>query len=278
MMQILIFGLSGQVGDALLPLLRESGHQVTAVSRQQKSDEKNIAWWRAGFSDFVSPMKNYDAIISLGPLDAFAAWLARAGITSNKIVALSSTSIVTKKNSPDCNERKLAGSLFESEKILVCHAGKTASSLIILRPTLIYGAGRDQSLSRWINMARRFKFLLLPKKASGLRQPVHVADVAAAVFKSLSVVHFEMLTLDLPGGETLPFDQMLLRSLQVHSPATKVMRIPNFLFRFVVQFASMIGLIHGLGSGFFARLHEDWLFDATQAGIELDYRPRPFSP
>lgn len=277
MKRILIFGLSGQVGDSLQPLLLESGYLVTAVSRRKKTIEGNIAWQQAGFENFETDVKQYDAIISLGPLDAFSGWMAASNIGTNQIVALSSTSIITKKNSPDPEERMLARLLYDSEQSLIECARKKSAHLIILRPTLIYGAGRDQTLSRWLAMAKRFKFVVLPTGASGLRQPVHVADVAMAVFKSLALANAEPLVLDLPGGEILPFDQMLMRTLKAQAPGTLVARVPGFLFRFLLRFALFIGLGRGLGPGFFARLGEDWVFDASQAQKVLGVEPRSFS-
>lgn len=278
MNKLLIFGLSSQVGDGLLPVLRNSHYQVIAISRQKNASEKNIVWQQAEFSNFASSEKYYDAIISLGPLDAFSNWLTSSNIKTTKIIALSSTSIVTKKNSPDPIERMLADVLHESEQRLVQQAEKDAMNLIILRPTLIYGVGRDQSLSLWLRMAKRYKFVVLPKNAAGLRQPVHVADVASAVFQSLLIQKLGKLTLDLPGGEILAFDQMLLQSLQAHAPRTRVVRLPDFLFKLVAAIAAAIGLGTGLGAGFFARLGEDWVFDASPAQNALAYRPRPFSP
>jgi nucleoside-diphosphate-sugar epimerase len=275
--RLLVFGLSGQVGDALLPLLRESEYQVTAVSRQKKSNEQNIVWQQAGFSNYNASEKYFDAIISLGPLDAFSSWLVSSNIKTQKIIALSSTSIVTKENSPDPFERKLAELLHASEQRLVHHAAKAAAKLIVLRPTLIYGNGRDQSLSRWLSMAKRCGFVMLPKNAAGLRQPIHVTDVANALIKAMPVANSEPLILDLPGGETLAFDEMLLRSLQANLPGTVVLRMPDSLFRVILQFATFIGFGRGLGPGFFARLSEDWVFDAMPARIALGYRPRPFS-
>ena len=278
MKQLLIFGLSGQIGDALLPLLLHSEYQVTAISRQQKNSEKNIIWLQGELQDFAVSGNHYDAIISLGPLDLFSAWLNASNTGIDKIIALSSTSIVTKKNSPDPDERKLAQVLFESEQRLIDHAEKTSTNLFILRPTLIYGAGRDQSLSRWLKLASRFKFVVLPKNAAGLRQPVHVADLADAVLNALLAEKPARLVLDLPGGETLPFDQMLVRSLRANLPTTKVLRIPNLLFHLLLWFANFLGLGAGLGAGFFARLGEDWVFDAAPAINVLAYQPRPFSP
>ncbi len=278
MIQILIFGLSGQVGDAMLPLLIESSYQITAVSRQGHDNEKNIVWYQADLLNFVATQKHYDAIISLGPLDAFSAWMVSTGVCANKIIALSSTSIITKINSPDQHERALVKSLQQSEKTLTLLAKRMHVRLILLRPTLMYGIGRDQSLARWLDLAKRYQYLVLPKDAGGLRQPVHVADVAMAVMSALSRVDIESMVLDLPGGETLPFDQMLIRTLRMHLPEAKVLRIPNFLFRILLKLMLLLGLGRGLGDGFFARLQQDWVFDRRPAEQVLGYQARAFSP
>jgi nucleoside-diphosphate-sugar epimerase len=278
MSDVLIFGLSGQVGEAMLPLLNQGMYRVTAVSRQVQINEKNIVWYQADFLSFMAMQKHYDVIISLGPLDAFSAWMISTDVRANKIIALSSTSIVTKINSSDEAEQALAESLQKSEKTLTLFAKQMCANLILLRPTLMYGVGRDQNLSRWLNLAKRYKYMVLPKHACGLRQPVHVADVAMAVMIALSRVDIRSMVLDLPGGETLAFDQMLLRSLHAHVPDAKVLRIPNFLFRAMLELMPLLGLGRGVGSGFFARLQQDWVFDCRPAEQALGYQPRAFSP
>jgi hypothetical protein len=142
----------------------------------------------------------------------------------------------------------------------------------------MYGFGRDQSVSRWLRMAKRFNFVVLPKNAAGLRQPVHLGDVAGAIMSALTISLSETLILDLPGGETLAFDQMLLRSLDAHTPQARVLRIPNSMLLMAVRLAAFLGVNKGLGAGFFARLQQDWVFDVQPAERIIAYKPRAFSP
>jgi hypothetical protein len=71
---------------------------------------------------------------------------------------------------------------------------------------------------------------------------------------------------------------MLLRSLKANIPTAKVLRVPNYLFQFMLRLASFTNVVDGLGPGFFARLGGDWVFDAIPARMTLGYAPRPFSP
>jgi hypothetical protein len=50
----------------------------------------------------------------------------------------------------------------------------------ILRPTLIYGAGIDRSITPIVQRALRLRLFPIPL-AGGLRQPVHADDIARAV-------------------------------------------------------------------------------------------------
>ncbi len=56
---------------------------------------------------------------------------------------------------------------------------------IILRPTLIYGLGRDKNIAEIARFVRRFGFSPLFGKAKGLRQPLHAQDVAGACIAAL---------------------------------------------------------------------------------------------
>ncbi len=58
---------------------------------------------------------------------------------------------------------------------------------VILRPTLIYGHGRDKNITEIARFIRRFGFFPLLGKANGLRQPIHVEDVAEACFAALRI-------------------------------------------------------------------------------------------
>ena len=276
-MRALVFGLSGQVGLALQPRLHERQAEVVAVSRQARPPQAGVEWLE-GYLQAMPPVPDgIDTVLSLGPLDAFAAWFAGSGLRGVRVIALGSTSRYSKADSPLEAERGLAQRLIEAEAVLFAAGERLASPVTVLRPTLIYGNGRDRSLTPLLHFARRWHWLALPAEANGLRQPVHVEDVAGAVLGCLDTPGTAGQAFDLPGAEVLGFAAMLDRSLQRHAPGCRVLRLPNAMFR--AAFAAVSLVRPGIpGAGFLARLQRDQLADPRPASRAFGYAPRPFEP
>ncbi|GAB2489733.1 NAD-dependent epimerase/dehydratase family protein [Arenimonas alkanexedens] len=273
-----MFGLSGQVGTAFAEALAPTDPRCLAPSRRPQAPRHGVDWLEAGLSDFAASSEGVVAIVSLGPLDAFADWLDASPLTPARVVALGSTSVHGKRDSPDPEERGMAAALRQAERRLSDIASARGIALTVLRPTLIYGNGRDHSLSRLVVAARRWPVLVLPAGARGQRQPVHVEDVAAAVLTCLREPRPRPGYFDLPGGETLPFGEMVDRALAAGAPGTRVIRLPAPLFRLGVRALRLFGRGQGLGEGFLARLAQDQVYDAGPARATLGHAPRGFRP
>ncbi|MCX7032957.1 MAG: nucleoside-diphosphate sugar epimerase [Arenimonas sp.] len=274
----LVFGLTGQVGQALHAAIHAGDPALLAVSREPPPGDGRVAWHRGSLEAFVAPAQPIDAIASLGPLDAFASWFEASSLAPARVVALGSTSVHGKKDSPDPAERALAGTLRDAERRLAAAAEVRGSALTLLRPTLIYGHGRDRNLSRLVCLARRWRVLPLPLRAGGLRQPVHVEDVATAVLGALRSRSACPGFFDLPGGETLAFDEMVRRSLAAGAPSATLVRLPGPVFRTGVGILRGLGRLDAAGEGVLARLDRDLAYDAAPARIALGHYPRGFQP
>lgn len=272
----LVFGLTGQVGVALRAALAPGEAGLLAVSRQPQAAAPGLDWLTGEFGPGLDPGEGFDAVLSLGPLDRFASWFEACGLAPERVVALGSTSVHSKSGSPDPEERALAARLAEAEERLASACVARGSALVLLRPTLIYGGG-ERSLSRIVGLARRWHWLPLPRDATGLRQPVHAGDLAAAVLACLRAPAPRVGRYDLPGGETLSYDEMLRRVLAVAAPRSRLVRVPGPLFRAGVRMLTMLGL-RGAGEGLLARLNRDLVFDAGPAERDLGYAPRAFQP
>jgi len=274
----LLFGGTGQIGGALLARLEDAGWQVFAVSRQAREDQDNVRWLRGEFDAMPALPDRVDVIFSTGPLDRFSHWYADARIASPRVVAFGSTSVETKQESADAGERDLAARLRDAEARVRATALARGAQATLLRPTLVYGAGSDQTVSRIAAMARRSGFFVLPAGARGRRQPVHVADLAAAAEAVVDTPATHGQAYALPGGETVDYREMVRRTLAVLEPAPRLIVLPSPLFAVAVVAARATGRLQGLTGAALARMREDLVFDATPARRDFGYAPRGFRP
>ena len=272
----LVFGASGQIGEALLARLDARDWQVFAVSRTPRPPSSNVQWLTGEFEGIDSLPDRVDVIFSTGPLDGFAQWYARELVATPRVVAFGSTSLDTKQASGDAYERDIVARLQAAERLVFDTASATGASATLLRPTLVYGAGRDQTLARIAAMARRMGFFVLPRGAEGRRQPVHVDDLAAAALAVVDAPATHGQAYALPGGETLAYREMVVRTLAALDPPATLWQLPMPVFRTVLSFARMVGAMRGLSDDAVARMREDLVFDATPARNDFGYAPRAF--
>ena len=118
----------------------------------------------------------------------------------------------------------------------------------------------------------------MPRNADGLRQPVHVDDLADAVMACLDQPASYGRAYALPGGETLPYREMVARVLSALQPPAQLVELPRPLFGLLLRSAQAGGRARGLGASALARMHDDLVFDARPAQVDFDYEPRPFRP
>ena len=277
MSTFLIFGASGPVGGFLLPRLLARAVSVQAVSRTppRASATPLLQWFAADlFDPAIDVPAGADVIVSLGPLDAFSIWFERAQPAAvRRVVALSSMSAESKRASPDPGERDVAARLVAAEQRLARAAQARGIVWSVLRPTLVYGDGRDRSLAPIARFARRWHVLPIPIGADGLRQPLHADDLAAAVAAVVDCPVAAGKVYPLGGGERLRFDD-LLRRLRAALPGI-VLPLP--VPRLVLQIAQRLRAGNALiGGAALRRLGEPLLANNGAAAQDFGYAPRPF--
>jgi nucleoside-diphosphate-sugar epimerase len=274
----LVFGASGQLGDALLPLLNKASCDVLAVSRQQRADRDGVRWIVGALDEATAPPSDCDVVFSLGPLDAFARWQEHVGPVAPSVVAFGSTSIATKTTSEDPAERDVAARLRMAEESLFAFGARHEVGVTVLRPTLVYGRGRDRTLTRIAALAQRYGVFALPRSATGLRQPAHADDLADAALKVARSPRASGRAYDVPGGESLPYFDMVARTLAVLQPRPRLLRLPTSVFGLAIASATRLGVIDAVGPAMLARLDVDLVFDDSDARRNFGYAPRAFAP
>lgn len=282
---LLVLGGTGLVGSHLLAQLAGAPRRVHATTRAAAPPPAlaRLAQWHCGpglaLERGSGPWPAATTLLSAGPLAALADWLPRHGPAGlNRVVALGSTSIVAKQASADPAERALAATLARAEAALAAHCDGAGIAWTVLRPTLIWGDGRDRNLSRLAALARRRGLLLLPGHATGLRQPIRAGEVAAAMLAALGRTASCGRALDLPGGETLAYDAMCRRLVAVAAPRARVVRLRGLPLASVVRLAARVGLLAPSTAAALARMGQNLVFDPAPALQVLGWQPTGFSP
>jgi nucleoside-diphosphate-sugar epimerase len=268
-MQILVIGASSQIGHFLLPRLAAMGENVLALSRQPRA---NPPGWLVGHLPEAMPaLPPLKAIVCLGPLTGLAPWLAATRLTGTPhIVATSSMSAETKRDSSDPDERNLSRLLREAETQLSTTCASRGMPWTIFRPTLVYGAGIDKSLTPVVQNALRRRVFPLPA-GRGQRQPVHADDIAAAIVAALTRPAGRNRTFAIGGGERLSAADMFRRARRSAGSLTLPVPIPRIILNVASLVApAMRGPIH--------RLDSDLIADNRPLQAALDIHPRGFAP
>lgn len=273
-----VLGATCVTGDFALSRCADAGHRVLALSRTaDEGVRKSIIWRRAKHNAALQHSSKVPLWICLAPVwvlpDYFLLFEA-SGV--RRLVAVSSTSRFTKSTSSDASERATVQRLIDGERRLQEWAAGRGIEWVILRPTLIYGLGRDRNVSAVARFVRRFGFFPVLGEAAGLRQPLHADDLAAACVAALRVPVAANRAYNLSGGETLTYREMVRRICAACGHRPRMPTIPLWLFRLAVSL-----LRHGLcqrqfSAGMAERMNVDLVFDHSAASADLAFAPRAF--
>ncbi|WP_019398428.1 SDR family oxidoreductase [Pseudoxanthomonas sp. GW2] len=268
-MPVLVIGATSQIGHFLLPRLAAGGDGVLALSRHPRPARAGVQWLQGQLPGPMPELPPLRAVASFAPLDTLAQWLS--GLQSApapRVVATSSMSVLTKRDSAVPAERELIGRLAAGEAELERQCRRLGMAWTVLRPTLIYGAGLARSLPPIARRAARTRLFPLPA-GRGLRQPVHADDLATAVLACIDTGAADGRILALGGGERLPAAEMFARVRASLPFATMPLPLGRPLLRLLAA------LLPG-ARGPVSRLDRDLVADNAEASALLGVAPRPF--
>ena len=276
-----LLGATSLIGECLLQQLIQNDWHITAFSRRPITQSHSQITWqqldttnqlRVGTEINTIPVWICAAPIWIIPeqFDLLSAYGAR------RIVVLSSTSRFTKNTSPDPSERRIAQQLIESEEFVQTWAATHGVKWIILRPTLIYGHGQDKNIAEIARFIRRFGFFPLLGSARGLRQPIHVEDVASACYMALNTLNLINRSYNLTGEETLSYREMIKRIFEALNLPPRMLTIPLWFFQIAAWGLSCLPRYRNWTSAMAERMNQDLTFDCSDAKRDLNFSPRPF--
>lgn len=271
------------MGRFLLERLATAGYDVVATSRDARL-ETEMASLRWLTLDLTSPgaaqtLPECDVVVSLLPV-WMSAELSRdlAGTPNppHRIIAFSSTSVLTKSDSPSARDRKLSARLREGELNLVRLSPNSKTT--IFRPTMIYGDSGDGNVEKVAKQLRKFRVFPMVGNGVGLRQPIHADDLAIAVVQVLSSADTEGKTYELGGGEVLSFRMMVARIGHANGVKPIFLKLPLRLARVALTLASVHPRFRSIPRESLARIEKDMVFDNARATIDFGFAPRTFKP
>lgn len=267
---LLVLGASSQIGYYLLPGLVRTGARVLALSRAPQPPVEGVAWLRGALPQPPESANTAASICCFAPLDSLAAWIeSGVAVGLQRVVATSSMSAQSKLASPVASERALAQRLRDGETALARVCERRGIAWTVLRPTLIYGAARDRSLTPLARRAARWRVFGLPA-GRGLRQPVHAEDVADAVLRALDGGAAGHLV-PIGGGERLAAGEMFARVRASLPMRTLALPVPPAWLRMGAYLLPPL-------RGPLTRLQQDLVADNAELERLLGVRPRSFHP
>ncbi len=182
-----VVGAASQVGRALLPRLAAQGIRVCRIGRKTGlGGAKQVHVYDADRGCFEPPIDAAQALVSLAPLPTIGVVLDMARLLgARRVIAFGSTGRFSKVSSSSTLELDFVNQQEQAERLFSTRCGQAGVAWTLFRPTMIYGAHADQSVAFVKAMVARFGFFPIPWGATGLRQPVHLDDLAAACVSAL---------------------------------------------------------------------------------------------
>lgn len=274
-----VLGASSLIGGCLLPLFVHSEWQVTAYSRRPVEVSGGGAVWKILSINQAKPVEEVTPYwICVAPIWVLADYLPLLESSgARRLVVLSSTSRFTKVGSDDTAENVVAARLISGEARVQAWAESRGVEWVILRPTLIYGLGRDKNISEIARFIDRFGFFPVLGRAEGLRQPIHAQDVAAACFSALQATGAVNRAYNISGGETLTYRDMVARVFAALGRRARLLTVPLWVFRLAVALLCCLPRYRQWSAAMAARMNRDLVFDHAEAALDIGFRPRPFS-
>ncbi len=273
----IVLGAASPVGTRLLQALSGTGDRVIAISRSMDAAYPGIEVRSIDLasSDAGRQMRALrpTRILCVAPIVASATTLRFAAEeTGARVVACSSMSTIAKSASPHGADREVARQLLQSEAVL--QQSSAWGQCTILRPTMIWGSDRDRNVARLRGLAARLRMLPCPGAPTGLRQPVHESDVAAAIAATARHDGTAGRIMEIGGGECLSVTQLIRRVAEASGVPT--VEIPHGIWSLLSAWPvrPFVRRWHGVLS----RMRQDQLADNRCAADLIDYRPRGFRP
>ena len=275
--QSLVIGGTGLVGGYIVDHLLRGGERPCALSRSEQT-RPGVEWLRG---DLAQPhalnLPRFATLYCSAEATLLPDALPRLfNPALKRLIAFSSTSVITKQDTEIAAERETIRKLADAERKIAAACEQHNVGWTILRPTLIYAEGRDINITPLSRLIRRFGFMPLVGGGPGLRQPVHAEDLAIGAISAARSSAAANKSYSLPGGETLTYAEMIGRIFDGMGMPRRTISVPPSLWR--ASFLLARPLFPGANVAMGIRMMKDMAFDSTPAIRDFGWNPRNFRP
>ena len=275
---VAVVGATSMVGQVLLSQLAQSGRHVIAYSRKPRENTKpspNIEWREMplqGKDEKLEVILDWIWLAPIRILPNHLEFMRKAG--AKNVVAVSTTSRFTKIDSSSDAERKFVEELIYAEEKLQSWSAENKAAWTILRPTLIFGLGLDKNINVIARFISRFHFFPILGRGNGLRQPIHVCDVATACKAALESNNARNRAYNISGAEVVSYREMVKRVFETLSIRPRFLSIPLWLFAAGMASVRILPPFRTWSSAMVERMNHNMEFDHAEASRDFDFKPR----
>ena len=275
---VAVVGASSQIGQALLPRLYALGYSVFRVGRQSKNTSSEVIHiFDESRRSFGPEIKAAEIVISLAPLPSIGAVVNMAcALGATRIIAFGSAGRFSKSDSESIVEKDFVAQQERAESIFMTSCEAAGVGWTLFRPTMIYGADLDQNISFIRAIIRRFHFFPLPIGSNGLRQPVHVDDLANACIAVIERRAGVNRAYNLGGGEILTFPNLVRRIFIAEKKCPILVPVPRLLFVLLVSVSKRFSSFAFVRKEMIDRMFKDLVVDNQPAANDFGYAPKSF--
>lgn len=253
-MSTLLIG-TGFVGSLLANGLRDRGIEVTQSSRTPGQGDVTV---RDGAAlDALLGSGKFDQVVVLGQLTGPDIDWVLERIDGPRWLILSSQQLMSSVPAPGA-----AVALAREEQAL-------ARGACVLRPTMVFGRGRDRNITRLIIMMKRWRVPFVPGSGSQMVQPLHVDDLCALV-----ACHHQRIRNGLyavGGAEALPLRELVGTLAELLGLRVPIVEVPQRAIELAASFAPVLRL----RSDQLKRLAEPRLADNDPVSGVFGWAPHP---
>lgn len=277
--RVAVVGASSQIGQVLIPRLEAAGYIACRIGREDRGAAEGITThvFDELSGSFVPSLGSADAVISLAPLPSIDVVVKMAqALGAKRIIAFGSTGRFSKLGSTSEIEQDFVVQQERAEMLFSKLCEELGIGWTLFRPTMIYGADADQNVYFIKSMIRKFGFFPLPLGANGMRQPVHVGDLAGACVSALGCEATINKAYNLGGGEVLSFPELVRRIFMAEGRRPVVIPFPKVLFLLLIEIAQKFPKAAFVRKEMVERMYQDLTADNQTAKDDFGYQPIAF--